>query len=141
MPPTKIRKEQYNPKYVIFLPSTTLDLTLATGVSSVMKLFDGFTTGYNVAVPRAGRLQNLYFRTSSTQPVTGTLTCTVGTDPGASTIVATVPAGAALGVFSDTTHYLDIAAGTVVYFTVKNNAGVASAAIVSAIVELYCTAD
>lgn len=80
-------------------------------------------------VPRSGKLKNLFIRTNSAQPGTGSLVVTMQIGLVNTTLTFTVAAGGAAGYYVDTTHAPTFAAGDVITITVKNNAGSASATI------------
>lgn len=98
-----------------------------------------FCSGY--AVPQAteslmripvgfkGVARNLKLRTSSAQPGTGTLVFTIQKNGADTAITFTISAGAAAGLFGDTTHMFTFAAGDEVSIKVVNNASGTSAAI------------
>ena len=72
---------------------------------------------------------NLYFITSNSQSGTGSLVCTVRKNSASSTIVATVAAGGAGQVASDTTHTSAFSAGDTFDVMIVNNASATSAQI------------
>ena len=123
---------------VILLGTALEDGTIASGASNTAKPFRSGLggAGFNVAIPLAGTLKNLYFRTGSTQPASGSLTCTLNVNNSQKTVVATCPAGSAANTFSDTTHTYALSAGDVVWFDLKNNATGTSAQMVSAVIVL-----
>ena len=124
-------------KQMTFLPATTPDSQVPGSSGVVIKLWAvGFTTGYNVAIPQAGTIKNLFFRVYGAQPGSGSLQCFVFVDGLPSTIVATCPAGGATGVYSDTTHSVQISAGTVLFFYILNNATTPSIGVTSCLLEL-----
>lgn len=90
--------------------------------------------------PKVCTLSSLYVRTRSTQPATGNLVFTVRLDNSNTSITATVAAGGAATLISDTTHSATIAyAGQRVSISVVNNATSSSAKIASW--SLSCAAD
>lgn len=125
-------------KQKILLGAAGEDGVIAAGGTSTLKPFRSglAAAGFNVAIPIAGRLKNLYFRTGGAQPGSGSMTCTLNVNNTLRSVVATCPAGSAAGTFSDTVNDFEIAAGDAVWFTLKNNAGANSAPVVSALIEL-----
>lgn len=77
----------------------------------------------------AGAARNFSVRTSTAQVLTGTLVFTVLKNGSGTTVTITISAGAAAGVFSDTSHSFTFAAGDEISFSAVNNGLGASAAI------------
>ena len=71
--------------------------------------------------PTAGTIRNLYIRTSNTQNAGGSLVLTVRLNGADTALVATVTAGGAAGVYSDTSNSFTVAAGDVISFKYVNN--------------------
>lgn len=86
-------------------------------------------TAGNFPWPEDGVIGNLSFRTSSSQPASGSLVVTLVVNNVATDLVATVPAGSANGTFSDNTHKVSIVAGDLIRWTIQNNATASSAAM------------
>ena len=83
----------------------------------------------NTLITVAGTLKNFYVRTTSTQPASGTLVCTVMVNNVASAVTFTIAAGSVPASYSDLTHTVSIAAGDLISFRLVNNATGASAGI------------
>ncbi len=116
-----------------------LDATIAAGVTQAIKPWgNGFAAigSFNVAIPSAGVYKNLYFRTATAQPASGSLVCTLVINNIPSAVVVTVAAGSAAGVYSNTTNTVAVVAGDVMWFSILNNAAGASAAVTSCVVML-----
>lgn len=85
-----------------------------------------------VALPAARTVSNLVILTSGTQPADGPLTVTVYKNGTATALTLTVPANAAGGVFTDSTHAVSFAAGDKLSIQLDNTvSGSASANILS----------
>ena len=80
-------------------------------------------------LPTASTVRNLYVRTTTAQPGTGTMVVTVRKNGAGTTLTVTIAAGAAAGNFSDTTNSFTVAAGDRIAVQVVNNALAASAAL------------
>lgn len=110
--------------------------TAASSTTYMGPFFTGApeTAEYDVIwnAPKVCTLGSFYVRTRSTQPGTGSLMFVVRLDNSNTSIITTVAAGAAAGLFSDTTHSAAIAyAGQRVSVSVVNNATSSSAKIAS----------
>jgi len=84
---------------------------------------------YRVEWSPPGTLSRFYVRTRSAQPGTGSLVFTVRVAAADTTLVVTVAAGSAAGIYSDTTHTETIGAVQGLSIKVVNNASGASAQI------------
>jgi hypothetical protein len=111
-------------KQITLLGGHAAGQTLAAGATGTLALFaTGFlTTGGNVPVPLAGTLKNFYVRIPGAQPASGSLVFTVYKNNSATSMLATCAAGGTGITISDTTHTVTVAAGDLVYVSVKNNA-------------------
>ena len=87
------------------------------------------TTAKNYPYPVAGVLKNLYLRTPSSQPASGTLVLTLMVAGVDTALVLTIPAGSGAGVYSETSTSVSIAAGALVRIKIQNNATAASCQI------------
>jgi len=83
------------------------------------------------AFPIGATAQNMYIKTNTAQPATGSLviSLTIATTPSALSI--TIAAGSALGTFSNTLSAVTIAAGNLLTYEIKNNATSTSATVVT----------
>ena len=83
------------------------------------------------AFPIGATAQNMYIKTNTAQPATGSLviSLTIATTPSALSI--TIAAGSALGTFSNILSAVTIAAGNLLTYEIKNNATSTSATVVT----------
>jgi len=86
-----------------------------------------------MVMPRAGTLRNLYVATSTAQPGTGALVATLRKNGVDTTVSLSVGAGAAAGVFSDTTHTTTVAVGGLVSVSLANTAPAAASATLTSV--------
>lgn len=108
-----------------------------TGLSGALRYFgfsnNAVSTVENVRrtfLPNACTLKNFYIRTSSTQPATGSHVLTILKNGVATSIVVTIAAGSAAGVFSDTTNSVSFLAGDEISIQAVNNATANSGGII-----------
>jgi hypothetical protein len=107
-----------------------------TGVSGALRYF-GFSNNVvstseplrRIFLPNACTLKNFYIRTNS-QPATGSHVLTILKNGVATSIVVTIPAGSAAGVFSDTTNSVSFLAGDEISIQAVNNATANSGVII-----------
>lgn len=112
--------------------------TANTGLSGALRYF-GFSNNAvstieslrRTFLPNACTLKNFYIRTNSTQPASGSHVLTILKNGVATSIVVTIAAGSAAGVFSDTTNSVSFAAGDEVSIQAVNNATGNSGGIVT----------
>lgn len=78
---------------------------------------------------RACKLKNLYISTGSSQPVTGSLICTIQVEAADTALAVTIAAGDAAGVYSNAANEISINAGDKIILEFQNNASGASASI------------
>lgn len=112
--------------------------TANTGLSGALRYF-GFSNNAvstieslrRTFLPNACTLKNFYIRTSSTQPASGSHVLTILKNGVATSIVVTIAAGSAAGVFSDTTNSVSFAAGDEISIQAVNNATSNSGGIVT----------
>lgn len=93
-----------------------------------------FLSGLQTAVrlspyPFSGVVKHLYLRIVTTQPASGSIVITVMKNNVATTLVLTIPAGSAQGVYSEIVTEISITAGDLISFSLQNNALAASAQI------------
>jgi hypothetical protein len=79
----------------------------------------------------AGTLTRLYLQTSSAQPATGSLICTVRKNSVDQALTLTIAAGSAAGVFTDLVNSVSVAQGDLVGMKFQNNATSVSANVLS----------
>lgn len=91
--------------------------------------FSGTESTRQMLIPTACTLRNFYARTSSTQDSSGALVLTLRVNGADTGVVVTVPADAAAGIFSDTTHTASVSAGDLLSFSLSNAAGATSAVV------------
>lgn len=82
-------------------------------------------------MPTAGTLTKLYVQTSSAQPATGSLVCTVRKNSVDQALTLTIAAGSAAGVFTDLVNSVSVAAGDLMGMKFQNNATTVSANVLS----------
>ena len=87
----------------------------------------------NFIIPFAGTAQNLYVRTTTAQPVGGSLVMTVQKNNVDTVVTVTVAAGGAAAITADTTHSFTFAKGDRLTLAAVNNAGSNVSAAISAI--------
>ena len=79
----------------------------------------------------AGTLTRLYVQTSSAQPATGSLVCTVRKNSVDQALTLTIAAGSATGVFTDLVNSVSVVAGDLMGLKFQNNATTTSANILT----------
>lgn len=89
----------------------------------------GILTAKSIVVGEAGTLKHAYLITATAQDGSGSLVCTLYKNGSATSIVITVAAGSAAGVFSDNTHTVSISAGDTLAWQFQNNATATSAVL------------
>jgi photosystem II stability/assembly factor-like uncharacterized protein len=95
------------------------------------------TAAYNITIPVACTIKNLYINTNSAQPASGSLVFTIMKNTSTATaITITVPAGAAAAQFSDLVNSAALAAGDAITMRIVNNATGTSATIIRCVLEL-----
>jgi hypothetical protein len=111
--------------------------TLAAGATRFGSLFGG-SANHNAsdAVRRTpmitnGTLTRLYVMTSTAQPATGSLVCTVRKNSVDQALTLTIAAGSAAGVFSDLVNSVSVVVGDQMGMKFVNNATGTSAAILN----------
>lgn len=109
-----------------------------TGTSGALRYFGFSDNGVATAetwrrtfIPNACTLKNFYVRTSGSQPASGSHVLTILKNGVATSIVVTIAAGSAAGVFSDTTNSVSFAAGDEISIQAVNNATAISSTILS----------
>lgn len=120
-----------NPKSIqIFGGHGNGDAVGASSSEAICPFIAGLAASTRIfPIPVAGTVKNLYIRTASAQPATGTLVVTVYIDLSPTTITLTIAAGAAAGTFSDTAHTASLTAGGAINVVLQNNATADSAII------------
>lgn len=83
-----------------------------------------------IASPIAFTMSKFYITTLTSQPGTGSLVLTMRKNGSSQSLTVTIAAGAAAGVFSDTSNSFSVAAGDLLTLQVVNNASSASAQLV-----------
>ena len=100
--------------------------------------YSGFATIGMIATPearvsnvmtKAGTISSLYITTSTAQPASGSMVCTVRKNGANTAVTLTIAASAAAGTFSDTTNSFTFVAGDLISIGFNNSATVSSAAI------------
>lgn len=89
----------------------------------------GILTAKSIVVGEAGTLKHAYLITGTAQDGSGSLVCTLYKNGSATSIVITVAAGSAAGVFSDNTHTVSLSAGDTLAWQFQNNATATSAVL------------
>jgi len=82
-------------------------------------------------IATAGTLTKLYVQTSTAQPATGSLVCTVRKNSVDQALTLTIAAGSAAGVFSDLVNSMTVAQGDLMGMKFQNNATTVSANVLS----------
>jgi len=82
-------------------------------------------------IATAGTLTKLYVQTSSAQPATGSLVCTVRKNSTDQALTLTIAAGSAAGVFTDLVNSVTVAAGDLMGMKFQNNATTVSGNVLS----------
>ena len=83
-------------------------------------------------VPTSGTVKNLYVRTFTAQPATGSLVLTVRKNGADTALTITVPASSAANkTSSDTVNSFAVSAGDRISMKIKNNAAAASANVLN----------
>jgi hypothetical protein len=82
-------------------------------------------------IATAGTISRLYVQTSSAQPATGSLVCTVRKNSVDQTLTLTIAAGSAAGVFTDLVNSVSVVAGDFLGMKFQNNATTTSANVLS----------
>ena len=82
-------------------------------------------------IATAGTLTKLYVQTSSAQPATGSLVCTVRKNSVDQALTLTIAAGSAAGVFTDLVNSVSVAQGDLMGMKFQNNATTTSANVLS----------
>jgi hypothetical protein len=82
-------------------------------------------------IATAGTLTKLYVQTSSAQPATGSLVCTVRKNSTDQALTLTIAAGSAAGVFTDLVNSVTIAVGDLMGMKFQNNATTVSGNVLS----------
>jgi hypothetical protein len=82
-------------------------------------------------IATAGTLTRLFIQTSSAQPATGSLVCTVRKNSVDQALTLTIAAGSAAGVFTDLINSVSVAAGDFMGMKFQNNATTVSANVLS----------
>jgi len=87
-------------------------------------------------IATGGALTKLYVQTSTAQPATGSLVCTVRKNSVDQSLTLTIAAGSAAGVFTDLVNSVTVAAGDLLGMKFQNNATGVSANVLSNQVQL-----
>lgn len=82
-----------------------------------------------VAAPVSGIINNLYMKTTSSQPGDGGMAAIFRHSGSTTTLAATAPAGALAGTFTDTTHSFTVSAGDTIDIQLANVSSSLSATI------------
>jgi hypothetical protein len=82
-------------------------------------------------IATAGTLTKLYVQTSTAQPASGSLVCTVRKNSVDQALTLTIAAGSAAGVFTDLVNSVTVAAGDLLGMKFQNNATAVSANVLS----------
>jgi hypothetical protein len=82
-------------------------------------------------IATAGTLTKLYVQTSTAQPASGSLVCTVRKNSVDQALTLTIAAGSAAGVFTDLVNSVSVAAGDLLGMKFQNNATTVSANVLS----------
>lgn len=94
------------------------------------------TSVYNIALPVACDIKNLYINTNSTQPSSGNLVFTLLKNGADTSITITVPANATANQFTDLTHDVSLDAGDSITLRIVNNATSTSALIIRCVMQI-----
>lgn len=124
--------------------STWVTTTVASGATVYGCAFSGSSLSASEGTRRNmssmnGVLKCFYVVTSTSQPGTGSLVCTLRRNTSNTSMVVTIAAGSAAGVFSDTVNTQDVNGLTGAVFGVMmvNNASSTSAALIGGSFYLY----
>jgi hypothetical protein len=82
-------------------------------------------------ISTAGTLSRLYVQTSTAQPATGSLVCTVRKNSTDQALTLTIAAGSAAGVFNDLVNSVSVAQGDLLGMKFQNNATTVSGNVLS----------
>lgn len=110
---------------IILYPSHALTNGVpASSTYFVCPFVDGapIATERAMVVTRAGVVKNLLVRMNGTQPASGNMQISIFKNSSTALITVTVPAGATVATFSDTTSKVAVAAGDFLSFRIINNA-------------------
>ena len=112
---------------------------IAAGVTTYLAPFcNTFSTSAYSALPwpKAGTLRNLYIRTGTAQPASGSLVITLQVAGSDRALTIAIPAGGTAGVYSNLVNTADLLAGNNIRWKFVNNASANSAAIYAITMEL-----
>ncbi len=82
-------------------------------------------------IPANGTIDQLFVKSTTTQPATGTFVIMIRKNNANTTLTVTISAGAVAGTFTDNTHSFSVSANDSIYFQGTNNATGASASFTS----------
>src|SRR3989338_76035 len=114
---------------------STYGTTFASGTNYVS--FLGLSTSNatlinrQFIVPISGTLKNFYIRTITAEPASGSLTLTIMQNGVATALSIVIPAGSAIGTFSDTVNSISVSAGDLLSVRATKSGGGASASVAS----------
>ena len=127
---------------VIAVYSANNNFSTISANSSLFITINGVSSGNTTesqrqaVVTSAGKFRNLYIRTNTAQPGTGSFVFTVRKNGVNQSFTITVAAGAGAATFSNTTDTIDVVAGDLISINGTNNASTASAAITAVSFEI-----
>lgn len=94
------------------------------------------STVNNLPWPEGGLLTDLFIRTSTSQPASGSLVATLFVNGAATSLVVTIAAGSAAGSFTNSTNQVSLSSGDTIRWNVQNNATSTSAAVTGILMKL-----
>lgn len=113
------------PKMVFVASGTSITYTGSSGTLYEYIINSGVATTENQrqsVFPIQGTFKYAYLKTGTSQPASGSLVRTLRKNGADTSIVITVAAGSAGGVFSDLTNSVSVAAGDLINWKIVNNA-------------------
>jgi hypothetical protein len=113
--------------------TTFANLSVDAGVTVYVGFGDPFSSitedGVHALCPIAGLFRDLYVRTRTAQPGTGSLVITFRKNAADQALTLSIPAGAAAGLFSDLTHGVAVVPGDMITLKLTNNASTDAATL------------
>ena len=113
----------------VYPGGVTVGLSTTTFIAPYRTAFHATESNSFFPMPVGGTAAKLYVRTSTAQPATGDLVFTVRVNSVDTSMIVTVPASAAAGVFSDTVDTAAISEGDTLSIRAANAATGASAGV------------
>lgn len=111
--------------------ATVSATTTAFGPIEGTSNFNATENNRQIVMPYAGTIKNFYVTTGTAQSGTGNMVITLRKGGVSQTVSVTIAAGAAAGVFSDTSNSFTFSAGELISIQFTNNASANSAALIA----------